>query len=319
MKRYIFRGLLFAIPVVIYVLFIVVIDPYNLLNIFHVINDQDKFAVIQRSDESSPRGNILWKTIRFKRNPTKTVIIGDSQGKDIRPELVEELTGVEVCNLCFPGASFQTMFETFWYAAAHSKLEKVYFQVAFMNYNAARDYDLFHFAMDYQDRLYEYFTSKEIFFDSFANMAYAITRNPALLEGSYEFLPPDEMEKLAEFRLNLFFKSYDYPEKFRAEFIKIKEYCETESIELNFILFPVYKGVDAHLEKVGLTEMKARFKQDIISYGTTYDLDKLTEIKQNRKNFIDYFHPNQVMIDSLTRMIWSKNSKTNILISCRQH
>lgn len=315
MKRYIFRGLLFAIPVVIYVLIIAVVDPYNLLNIFHIINDQDKFAVIQRSDESSPRGNILWKTIRFKRNPTKIVIIGDSQGKDIRPELIKKLTGVEICNLCFPGASFQTMFETFWYAAAHSKLEKVYFQVAFMNYNAARDYDLFHFAMDYQNRPYEYFTSKEIFFDSFANLAYAITRNPALLEGSYEFLPPDEMEKLAQFRLNLFFKKYVYPAKYKAEFLKIKEYCEAEGIELNFIFFPVYKGVDDHLEKVNLTAMKARFKQDIKSYGKSYDLDQLSEIKQNRDNFIDYFHPKQEIIDSLTRMIWRQNNKANILIS----
>jgi len=58
MKRYIFRGLLFAIPVVIYVLFIVLIDPYNLLNIFHIINDRDKFAIIQRSDESSPSGHM---------------------------------------------------------------------------------------------------------------------------------------------------------------------------------------------------------------------------------------------------------------------
>lgn len=319
MKRYIFRGLLFAIPVVIYVLFIVLIDPYNLLNIFHIINDRDKFAIIQRSDESSPRGNILWKTIHYKRNPTKTVIIGDSQGKDIRPELVEELTGEETYNLCFPGASFQTMFETFWYAAAHSKLEKVYFQVAFMNYNAARDYDLFHFAMDYQKRPYEYFTSKEIFFDSYANLAYAITRNQSLLEGSYEFLPPDEMEMLAQFRLNLFFKEYDYPEDFRPEFIKIKNYCKEEGIELNFILFPVYKGVDDHLEKVGLAEMKARFKQDIESYGNTFDLDQLAEIKQNRKNFIDYFHPKQDIIDSLTRMIWDNNNKANISISYRQH
>ncbi|NTW72982.1 MAG: hypothetical protein HGA49_12170 [Eubacteriaceae bacterium] len=188
-----------------------------------------------------------------------------------------------------------------------------------MNYNSARDYDLFHFAMDYQDRPYEYFTSKEIFFDSYANLAYALTKNPALLQGSYEYLPSDEMEKLAQFRLNLFFKKYTYPEKFRAEFLKIKKYCDAKGIELNFILFPVYKGVDEHLEKVGLAKMKARFKQDIKSYGKTYDLDQLSEIKQNRENFIDYFHPNQVMIDSLTRMIWSKNSKTNILISCRQN
>ncbi len=125
MKKYILRALIFGSPIVICFLIVLVVDPYNFFNLFHVISDKDKFAVVQRTDESSPRGNILWKTIKFRRNPTKTVIIGDSQGKDIRTDLIQQLTGEEVSNLCFPGASFQTMFETFWFAAGEAELKKV--------------------------------------------------------------------------------------------------------------------------------------------------------------------------------------------------
>ncbi len=310
MKKYILRALIFGSPIVICFLIVLVVDPYNFFNLFHVISDKDKFAVVQRTDESSPRGNILWKTIKFRRNPTKTVIIGDSQGKDIRTDLIQQLTGEEVSNLCFPGASFQTMFETFWFAAGEAELKKVYFQVAFMNYNNAREYDLFHFASNYFKRPYEYFTTKEIYFDSFVNIAYAITHEPWLVERSYEFLSDSDMEKLVQFRLDLFFKKYIYPEDLKIDFLKIIQYCRENEIEVNFIIFPVYEGVDKHLQEIGLTNMKNRFKSDISSYGNTYDLDTLTEIKSRRENFFDYFHPRQVIIDSLTRMVWKKKEES---------
>ncbi|PKP02082.1 MAG: hypothetical protein CVU14_04060 [Bacteroidetes bacterium HGW-Bacteroidetes-9] len=306
MKKYLIKGSLFLIPVFLYMLFIFVVDPYNFFNVFHVISDKDKFRIIQRTDESSPRGNILWKTVKFRRSPVSNVIIGDSQGKDINVDLVQEITGENYFNFCFPGASFKTMFETFWFTADQVKLEKIYFQVAFMNYNAEREYDLFHFANDYFKRPYQYFTTKEIFFDSFMNVAWVATRNPWIVSRSYEYLPPDKMEDLAQFRLNLFFEEYSYPKTYMSELQKIKEYCEQNNIELTFVILPVYEGVDKHLEKVGLTDAKNRFKADINSLGKTIDLDKLKEVKANRGNFIDYFHPNQAMMDSLVKQIWVK-------------
>lgn len=310
MKKYILKASLFLIPVLLYVLTIIVVDPYNFINIFHVINDEDKFAVIQRTDESSPRGNILWKTVQYKRNPLSKVIIGDSQGKDIRIDLIEQITGEKYYNFCFPGASFKTMFETFWFAAAQTKLEKVYFQVAFMNYNAEREYDLFHFADDYFKHPYRYFTTKEIFFDSFINLAWVTTRNPWLISRSYEFLPADKMQTLARSRLDLFFKKYTYPKSYILELQRISEYCGTNNIELCFIFLPVYVRVDDHLAKIGLTDEKQQFKSDIKYLGNSVDLDLLSDIKANRANFIDYFHPNHAIMDSLVKKIWKKEVVT---------
>lgn len=305
-KRFFLRLFLFSIPLFLYVIIIVVVDPYNFLNVSHLISDKDKFTVIQRTDESSPRGNILWKTIEFRRNPCKKVIIGDSQGKDINVDLIKEITGDQYYNFCFPGASFRTMFETFWFTAEHSKLETVYFQVAFMNYNAEREYDIFHFALDYFDKPVNYFTTKEIFFDAVANLAWVTTRNPWIVQRSYEFLPAAQMEDVAQFRLNLFFSKYAYPTGYAEEFRKIISYCNENNIELVFFILPVYEGVDKHLAKIGLTDEKARFKSDIRALGKTIDLDLLTEIKSNRNNFFDYFHPNKTMMDSLVRKIWVK-------------
>lgn len=313
MSKYFIRGLIFAIPVFLYVLFILIVDPYNFINVFHVIPSKEKFRVIQRTDESSPRGNLLWKTTEFKRHPVPNIIVGDSQGKDIDVDLVDSITGEQYYNLCAPGSSFETMFKMFWFAADHTKLKKVYFQVAFMNYNANREYDLFHFASDYVERPYEYFTTREIFFDAVANVAWAVSRNPYILERSYEYLSPPEMENLAKGRLEMFFGKYIYPEKYKAEFLKIADYCKVNNIQLYFVILPVYKGVDKFLEEKGMIADRIRFLNDISSYGYTINLDKLSYLKEDRNNFIDYFHPTRPVIDALTRIIWSDEYRNDEL------
>lgn len=304
-KRYFFKALLFALPLIIYGLIILIVDPYNFINLFKVIDNRDKFKVVQRTDESSPRGNILWKAVHYKRNPVPNIIIGDSQGKDINVDIIEEQTGEKYFNFCSPGASFSTMFNTFWFATEQTKLEKVCFQLAFMNYNAARDYDLWHFAEDYFKRPYEYFTTKEIFFDAIANIAWVTTRNEKIIQRGYEYLPPDAMEKLAQQRLNLFFSEYVYPQTIKDELEHITDYCRKNNIEYCFLILPVYKGVDEHLAKNNLFDDKLTFKQDVYSLGPTYDLDKLAGLKADRFNFIDYFHPTPMVMDSLTRLIWN--------------
>ncbi len=305
MKNYILKVFLFAIPILVYALIITIVDPYNFINLFKVISDEDKFLVIQRTDESSPRGNLLWKTIHFRRKPVQNIIVGDSQGKDIDVGLIKEQTGEEYFNFCSPGASFTTMFKTFWFAADQVKLKKVYFQVAFMNYNMDRDYDLWYFAEDYMKRPYEYYTTKEIFMDAVANVAWVTTRNPKIVQRSYEFLPPSEMENLAQARLKLFFSKYKYPTVYRDEFARITAYCKENDIEFAFMILPVYKGVDEYLAKNNLFDDKVKFKSDVNSLADLYDLDKLAGIKEYRCNFIDYFHPTQKVMDSLTRLVWT--------------
>jgi hypothetical protein len=306
MKKYFIRGLLFASPFLIYIMLIVIVDPYNFINISHVISDSNKITVLNRSDESSPRGNLLWKALEVKRKPIKKIIIGDSQGKGIKPEIIEKACGEKIYNFCVPGASFETMFNVFWFLAENQQLETVYFQVAFMNYNAQRSYNLYHYAQDYLSRPYLYFLTKEIFSDTFTNIFYQFTKNPRLVERSYEFLSDDEINKLAVSRLELFFNNYEYPKDYFNELNKIKQYCDANNIELKFLILPSYKAVDEYLVKKNLSEMAIRFKSDIKFNGDTYDLDVYGEVKNTRENFFDYYHLRQPILDSLTMKIWGK-------------
>lgn len=302
--NYIKKGILFSIPVFIYLLIILLVDPYEFINAFHIISAEDKIKVINRNDESSPRGNIFWKSIHLKRNPVENLIIGDSQGKRIDCELIKSLTGEEYFNFCVPGSSYGTMFSIFWDAVEHTKLKKVYFQVAFMNFNNYRSYSLYHFASDYHKEPYKYFATKEIFFDALSNIYYQLSSDEEFVQGSYEYEPLESRDKLSEDRLKLFFRKFDYPYKFIFEFKKIAEYCEKNDIELNFLIFPSYKRVDEYLVTNGLKEVQGEFKNDIKSIGNTFDYDVTGPISDERDNFLDYFHPKTMLVDEFTRRTW---------------
>jgi hypothetical protein len=307
MGKYLKKGFLFSIPILIYFLMILIIDPYEFINGFRIISSKDKLKVINRCDESSPRGNILWKSIHFKRNPVPNLIIGDSQGKRIDTEAIKNLTGEDYFNFCVPGSSYETMFSIFWDAVKTTKLKKVYFQLAFMNFNSFRSYNLYHFAEDYHKEPYRYFTTKEIFFDTYSNLYYQLTADTAYLQRSYEYEPLEYRDKLSEERLKLFFSKYEYPESFIVEFEKIADYCELNNIKLNFLIFPSYKKVDEYLIKKGLQSMEEKFKNDLKAIGKTFDYDVAGSISDERDNFLDYFHPKMHLIDEFTKRTWGND------------
>lgn len=306
MNKFLIKGIIFSIPFFICWLFILIIDPYEFISLSHIIKSEDKIKVYWRSNESSPRGTIFWKVIHYEEMPEKNIIIGDSQGVNFNDSVIKDISGKDFFNFCVPGSSYETMFQTFWYATEKIKLECVYFQVGFMNYNANRSYNIFHFAQDYINKPYLYFISKDILFDSFYNLIYQIYKNPKLVQRPDEHHNYEVLDKLSSYRLNLFFKDYKYPEKYFVELKRITDYCKKNSIEIKFIIFPTYKETQEYLKNNNLLSMKAKFKHDIKSLAYTYDYDIPSNISIKRENFMDYFHPRDHVVDELTKKIWSQ-------------
>jgi hypothetical protein len=304
MKKYLFKSFLFTIPIWLGFIFIFLIDPYEFINVSRIIDSESKYQVLRRSDESQPRGHMLWKTTHFERNPVKNILLGDSQGAGFDDSYISEISGEEYYNFCVTGASYETIFKIFWFATDKIKLEKVYFQVGFMNYNALRSYCIFHFAENYFQKPYLYFTTKEILFDSFYNFLYSITENKDLVQHSYEFLDVEKRDERSYEIMQMFFNEYSYPHEYYAELEKISNYCEENNIQLNFIIFPMYDGAKEYIANANLSEMNQRFKDDVKSLGHTYDFDKSTEFTKDRNNFIDYFHPIRSAYVDISNMIW---------------
>lgn len=304
MKKQIIRILYFLIPVYLFVAAIFIIDPYEYFDVVHILSSEHKLEVLKRNDETSPRGSMLWKLLHFNRNPKKHIIIGDSQSLHIREDLVKELTGKDYFNFSIPGSSYKTIFSTFWHVVETEKPESIYFQLGFMNFNATRDYNLFHFGEDYIEQPYLYFTTKEIAIDSYYNIKYCLTGDKAMVQKSFEYYNVELQTKASLRSLKIFFNNYQYPDDYEQELIKIVDYCKTNNIDVNFIIFPVYKEVCKYISEQNLAEMNTRFKNLLKSLATTYDLETHSEYAKTRENFSDYFHPKTIIVDELAIQVW---------------
>ena len=305
MKKYLRKILLFTSPFLIVFLFIAVIDPYEFVNVVHVIDSNTKIRVLQRSDASSPRGNLLWKSLHFKRKPCKNVIIGDSQGARFDEKLIGDLSGVEYFNFCVPGASYETIFSIFDFVTAHEKdLETVYLTVSFMNFNLSRSYDIFHYGKDYLDRPYLYFMSKDILADSWVNFMYATTGNRKLVEKSYAYMDPAIVDSKMAATMDLFFGDYHYPETYCDKLKEIVNFCDDHGIAVHFIILPTYKAVPEYLDDHGLTADEQRFEDFIKSLGPTYDFNYDNQYRLNRSCFVDYFHLRKEYVNEISEKIW---------------
>lgn len=304
--KYLLKILVFSIPVMLMALFILVVDPYNYINYSSLIDDETKVKIFKRSDEVSPRGTLLWKALKYKRNPIKNVIIGDSQGTSIDEKLLKEITGNEYFNFCSPGSSYETMFDCFWYCAENCDLKSVSFQVGFMNFNSYRSYNLFGYAQDYFDKPYLYFSNKKIFFDSFYNTLYAATKNPDIVNKPKEFFQVDKQDSLSYSYLKMFFDNYSYPEEYIDELEAIYSFCKNNEIQLTFIILPVFEEVSEYIDKKGLHKEEVRFVNDLKSFGQVHDFSKDNEFAKERTNFHDFFHPTNSTLNQIIPKIWKR-------------
>jgi hypothetical protein len=303
-KNYILTVAKFSILLIIPIIFIVVIDPYNYINISKLIDDERKVKVMNGSTQSFTRGNMLWKVLKFRRKPCPNLIIGDSNGFHIREQLLSEMTGEEYFNMSISGANIQTQITLFWFAAEQIKLRKVYLQLTFELSSQHRSYDLFHLAQDYIDKPYLYFTNKEIFIDSFRNMAAKISKNSNLLDHSY--LVGTREEKIAEINSSneRFLKDYTYPAEYIFELKKISDYCSDNNIHLSFIFFPASNLGNENIARYNLVEIRDRFYNEIASITLTYNF--LFEYRNfpDTIYFPDFAHTSQHVTDSITSAIW---------------
>lgn len=302
--KYFIKLAVFSLPVVAMVLIIIIVDPYNFVNKSHVINDDVKIKVLKRSGSVSPRGTLLWKSLRYKRDPVKNIIIGDSQGSDIDELLITEITGEKYFNYCSPGSSYETMFDCFWFCTENGDLENVYFQIGFMNFNSYRSYNLFNYAEDYFNSPYLYFTNKDIFFDSFCTLAYYATKDSAIVNKPKEFYDVKWQDQVSENYLKVFFDNYSYPTEFIAKFKDVSDYCAAHDIKLHFILMPVYEEVGNYLRARDLIGKEQMFKQDIGEFGITFDFSNDVRFTVDRNNFHDYFHPRKEITNQIVELIW---------------
>ncbi len=278
------------------------VDPYNLFVFPSIISDEIKEISLERSKAITSRANATWRTLKFHKEPTPNIVLGDSRIAYISDAKLEEKLGGKVSNLAIPGSSIKTITDLFWIAANSVKLDNVIIQINFNRYNEAINYDLLTDIRPLINKPYSYFFNANYVKDSFA-----VLLNSLRKEKKTRFLSEDtnlwnypEKWIMDDFRDY----GYQYPEDYFNELKEISEYCAINNIDLLFVISPNYYLVHQYIIKHNYEADYQRFKADLKLLGTTIDLDCELPISYNKEMYNDYFHFKPYLADTLISLIY---------------
>jgi hypothetical protein len=282
MKNFYKKLLFFFIPFVLYIILVILADPYNYWNNCGIIPIEVKMKV---SRELNGR---LWKIVQFKRTPKPDIMLGDSRVDIIDSERIKELTGKDYYNFGCPSATLEEIIETFWYASERVKLENVIIGCSFNLYNKYNNKNLIKATFE-SSGVVQYILNG-------ANIkAMAVCFYRMATETGADISAPDMdadafwIEKL-EGPSARFYKLYKYPDNYYTELKEIADYCEANHINLQFFIPPTHTDLQKQVSKYSLIKEDERFRSDLRSLGNVIDFDYENWLTSDRAHFSDPFH-----------------------------
>ena len=169
-RKFIFKGIIYSIPLVIIIAIIIIVDPYYLFSKADIVN-VDKYKIGYSYDQGR-----RFKLFTYLNQPTEKIIIGASEinvlTKDIMPES-------DWHSLSYGGAPLQESLQMYWVANKVSNLKKVIVAPEFIKYyNAITEDDPYYAnfswdksqsatALRIYDRKWEYFSDKYTFLSTY--------------------------------------------------------------------------------------------------------------------------------------------------------
>jgi hypothetical protein len=296
-RSFLRNGMLFSIPFLLYAIFITVTDPFNFIGVTSLIPDDVKRRT------SYPLNPCFWKMENYLKHPTPNLLLGDSRMDAISTAQVKNLTGDDYFNFAYGGATMREILDTFWFAAKHQKLERVYIGLNLTLYN---DYNI-------TDRTKTYLTISENPALYFVNRT--VLRSAVYATYSYVTatdlklgVPSEDADTFWLHQLRDvnggYFRNYVYPVHYRSELQQVAEHCKRNGIKLSFIIFPTHSDVHGLMTQYNLTESNLKFREDLRQLGVVYDFDFPNELTARRENFRDPDHTTGTVTESVTVQIW---------------
>ena len=128
MKKFIINLSYFSIPLLIWAVLILIIDPFNYFNLIDLKNESPKH-------NAEKLNTLLFRTIDFKNNPTNNILIGDSRTDALPIKLIENYENTRYKKLNTNAAKLNEIFELFYFAFENNKIDKVVIGINFSMFN----------------------------------------------------------------------------------------------------------------------------------------------------------------------------------------
>jgi len=283
MGRFLSRLALFALPIALYVVGIISIDPFDRFGVSSVIAPEAKAI-------AAPAANAaLWTVIKLDRTQLPNILLGDSKMGHLDVHEIERVSGLEFANLAMDGSSASDQIDLFWRAAKRLPLREVVFGVNLETFNRTMNRNLIKAAEAVGENPLLYFASRDVVKASLqlvkAKAAHRLPERPR---------PPMSKEAFWQYevtygaRRNL--QGFQFDEEVWAEFTRIAAYCRSHGIRLRFVLLPTHADIHAQIKAFGLEQPWRALPVRLAGLAETTDFDTENEITSNRSLFDDPFH-----------------------------
>ncbi|MFZ4591951.1 MAG: hypothetical protein ACOYN6_13195 [Ignavibacteria bacterium] len=303
MKKLFYKILILLIPVIIYLVFVLVVDPFNYFGIsdFIPLNIKRSVAYIENP--------ALFNLIHFNRNPSENITISDSRFADKDLPLIESQTGFKFAELYIFDGMIKDMISGFWFANSRVKLKNVYLSINFNNFFITQRNDLVKSAETIINDPLMYAANLNIIKSAFKCLKYD---NNSAKDTIYK-IPRTDFESnwtrflsVTEMR---YYKNYSYPQEYLKDLKEIKSYCDKHSINLCFIIPPTNVDMQNLIDSNNLKSQKEMFVRNLAKISATYDMDFPNTLTYNRELFYDPVHIDKA---DLTRLFISiVNNRVN--------
>ena len=304
LKKLIIKLGIFIIPIILYIVVLSKIDPFNYFSDSNIISEETEYKTARKLN------SLLYNAINFKNHPTPNIIIGDSRIKRLPISEIEKITGDKYFILHSNAAKLNEIIDLFWISTKYSKLENVILGV---NFNLFNEYA-------YANRVNEVekiidnplmyifngnvleITIKAITHHLSGISTPNISRN-IMLKKALNGKSFKDKKTWWEFNISTVAKNqyskYKYPESLINRLKEVDRYCKKNNINLKLLNVPHHNDYRQRIIDFKLTKKEARYKEEIKNIGTVIDYDYSNSITNCRHCFTDPIHTN----DSISLLI----------------
>jgi hypothetical protein len=281
------RSLLFGLPLMMWVLAVLVIDPFNYFNLLQVVPEQVKM------ENAAGLNTVMFNMLKHTHDPCENLVIGDSRVEYLSLDQIEKVTGKRYFRLNANAMKLNEAVDLFWFAHRLKPLKNVVFTINFNQYNEYAYADRVRSVEAMIDNPMTY-----IFDRSVAQAVYYVAKAAVTGEKSFSSKPPMSPEAFWDYMVNVLARQhygrYRYPDALYKKLEEMVAFAKKEGVEVTFVVVPHHQDFQRRVREFKLVDEYLRFKRDLSRLGVrVIDYDFVSELTLNKSNFRDPIHYNQ--------------------------
>lgn len=304
MRKFIKWVLLFSLPLIIWIILVVLVDPYNYFSFGpKIIDNRFKMGISYKLNRP------LYQLLGYNNHPTPSILLGDSRTACLKSEIINIYTKNDFTNLAYAGGSLVDAINTFWLVSKNNKLSDVYIGINFSLFNKYRRLDLVTEDEKLINNFFLYALSESVFKSTYLILKSLITGKdiqigvPATSKGKFWIY---QLNTIANEQYGL----YEYPSNYYNDLIEISKYCKKNGINLVFFIPPTHIDLQKKVKQFNLQYFDKKFKNDLEKIGDVYDFDYPSDLTKNYNNFHDPYHFTDSIGEIVVKELFAKESYT---------